>query len=119
MLEEIDLLLRDYRDFGRFQNRERQECTIGTMFGPITIKKRIYVDREKGERVALLDSYLEFSGSDTLSPFLTEMAVTWAVKGTSYRDARDRFCYILGYKIMSNEKNRQEVLKIKVKSIDN
>lgn len=119
MLEEIDLLLRDYRDFGRFQNRERQKCTIGTMFGPITIKRRIYVDREKGERVALLDSYLEFSGSDTLSPFLTEMAVKWAVKGPSYRDARDRFCDLLGYQVMSHEKIRQEVLKIEAKGIEN
>src|SRR5690625_4157794 len=62
VLGEIDVWLRDHRDFNRFENREMQECTIGTMFGSITIKRRIYFDLEAGERVALLDRYLEFSG---------------------------------------------------------
>ena len=38
ILEDVDLLLRDDRNFERFKNREMQECTIGTVFGPITIK---------------------------------------------------------------------------------
>jgi len=118
VLGEIDVWLRDHRDFNRFENREMQECTIGTMFGSITIKRRIYFDLEAGERVALLDRYLEFSGSDALSPFLTEMAVKWAVKGPSYRDSRDRFSDLLGYQAMSHEKIRQEVLKIEPKEIE-
>src|SRR5699024_10513127 len=65
---------------------------------------RKYVDREKGDRVALLDQYLQFNGSDTLSPFLTEMVVKWAVKGPSYRDARDRFYDLLGYQAMSQDR---------------
>jgi len=119
ILEEVDLLLRDYRNFERFKNREMQECTIGTVFGPITIKRRIYLDREAEERVALLGRYLEFNGSDALSPFLTEMAVQWAVKGPSYRDARDRFSDLFGYQVMSHEKIRLEVLKIEAKGIEN
>src|SRR5690625_2753816 len=118
VLGEIDVWLRDYRDFNRFKNREMQECTIGTLFGSITIKRRIYFDCEAGKRVALLDRYLEFCGSDALSPFLTEMAVKWAVKGPSYRDARDRFCDLLGCQAMSHEKVRQEVLKIEPKEIE-
>src|SRR5699024_11893150 len=62
--------------------------------------------------------YLQFNGSDTLSPFLTEMVVKWAVKGPSYRDARDRFYDLLGYQAMSHEKIRQEVLKIEPKSVE-
>src|SRR5699024_8266834 len=54
-------------------------------------------------------------GSDTLSPFLTEMVAKWAVKGPSYRDARDRFYDLLGYQAMSHEKKRQKVLKIEPK----
>ena len=118
ILEEVDLWLMENRDYNRFENREKQKCSIGTMFGPVTINRRRYVDREKGERVALLDKYLEFSGSDTLSPFLTEMAVHWAVRGPSYRDARDRFCDLLGYQAMSHEKIRQEVLKIEPKEME-
>ena len=88
ILEKADVWLRDNRDFARFENREMQECTIGTMFGSITIKRRRYLDRETGNRVALLDQYLQFTGRDALSPYLTEMAVQWAVIGPSYRDAR-------------------------------
>lgn len=29
LLEELDVWLRDYRDFSHFKNREMQECTIG------------------------------------------------------------------------------------------
>src|SRR5699024_8085595 len=108
----------DHRDFNRFENREMQECIMGTMFGSIKINRRKYVDRETGDRVALLDQYLQFNGSDTLSPFLTEMVVKWAVKGPSYRDARDRFYDLLGYQAMSHEKIRQEVLKIEPKSVE-
>lgn len=117
-LEELDIWLRDNRDYKRFENREMQKCTLATMFGPVMINRRRYIDREKGERVALLDQYLQFSGNDTLSPFLTEIAVEWAVRGPSYRDARDRFCDLLGYQAMSHEKIRQEVLKIEPKAIE-
>src|SRR5690625_7407581 len=46
------------------------------------------------------------------------MAVNWAVKGPSYRDARDRFCDLLGYQAMSHEKIRQEVLKVEPKDME-
>jgi len=118
LLEELDIWLRDHRDFDRFENREIQACTIATMFGSVTIKRRRYLDRKTGERVALLDQYLQFSGSDALSPFLNEVAVQWAVKGPSYRDARDRFIDFLGYQAMSHETIRQKVLKIEPKADD-
>src|SRR5699024_11604787 len=91
LLEEIDVWLRDHRDFNRFENREMQECIMGTMFGSIKIKRRKYVDRETSDRVALLDQYLQFNVSDTLSPFLTEIVVKCAVKVPSYLAYKDRF----------------------------
>lgn len=118
ILQEIDVWLRDSRDFERFENREMQKTTLATMFGPITINRRIYRDRDAGVRVALLDKYLGYDGGDSLSPFLTEMAVKWAIKGPSYRDARDRFCDLLGYQVTSHETIRQEVLKINPKEIE-
>src|SRR5699024_12782819 len=60
LLEEIDVLIIDHRDFNRFENREMQECIMGTMFGSIKINRRKYVDLETGDRVALLDQYLQF-----------------------------------------------------------
>src|SRR5699024_12833205 len=54
LLEEIDVSLRDHRDFNLFENREMQECIMGTMFGSIKSKRRKYVDSETSERVELL-----------------------------------------------------------------
>jgi len=118
ILEELDEQLMHHRDFKRFENREKQATTLATMFGHVTINRRKYLDRETGDRVALLDQYLEYDGGDSLSPFLTEMAVKWAVRGPSYRDARDRFCDLLGYQATSHESIRQEVLKIQPKEIE-
>src|SRR5699024_11039767 len=54
---------------------------------------------------------LQFKGADSLSPYLTELAVDWAVRGPSYRDARDRLKQLLGYQAMSHEQIRQKVLQ--------
>src|SRR5690625_3618465 len=66
ILDEIDVWLRDNRDFDRFENREMQETTLATMFGSITINRRVYRDRDADVRVALLDKYLEYDGGDSL-----------------------------------------------------
>src|SRR5699024_11810562 len=50
LLEEIDVWLRDHRDLIRFENREMQECIMGTMFGSIKINRRKYDDRDTGDR---------------------------------------------------------------------
>jgi len=47
------------------------------------------------------------------------MVIKWAVKGPSYRDARDRFCDLLGYQATSHETVRQEILKIEPKESEN
>lgn len=117
ILTDLDEWLMNNRDFSRFKNREKQETTIATMFGPITINRRRYRDEIADKRIALLDHYLAFDGSDSLSPFLTEMAVKWAIKGPSYRDSRDRFCDLLGYQVTSHETIRQAVLKVKPKHV--
>jgi len=79
----------------KFENKEMQKTRLAIMFGWITVNRRKYRDRDKGE--------------DTLSPFLTDMAVQWAVRGPSYRDARDHFCDLLGYDAVSHETICQEV----------
>ncbi|WP_010530965.1 ISLre2 family transposase [Lentibacillus jeotgali] len=111
-LEDIDTWLMESRDHQRYKYKEKQPATIDTVFGPVTVERRKYTDREKGERVALLDQYLQFQGSDSLSPYLAELAVDWAVRGPSYRDARDRLQQLLGYQAMSHEQIRQKALHV-------
>src|SRR5690625_4689446 len=117
ILEELDDWLKDNRDFKRFKNREKQKTTLATMFGSITINRRKYFDQKAGVRVALLDQFLQYDEEDSLSPFLTEMVIKWAVKGPSYRDARDRFCDLLGYQATSHETIRKEVLRLNQKRV--
>ena len=116
VLEDIDVWLMENRDHKRFAYKERQASTMDTMFGSITIKRRKYVDRETNERVALLDRYLQFEGRESMSPFLAQQVVEWAVRGPSYRDARDRLKQLLGYQAMSHEQIRQKVLQIQAEA---
>ncbi|HLS59845.1 MAG TPA: UPF0236 family protein, partial [Virgibacillus sp.] len=57
VLHEIDVWLRDSRDFERFENREMQKTTLATMVGPITINRRIYRDRDARDRFCDLLRY--------------------------------------------------------------
>lgn len=112
LLEDMDVWLMENRDYGRYKYEEKQATSMDTVFGPVTINRRKYKDREKGARVALLDHYLQFKGNDSLSPYLAELAVDWAARGPSYRDARDRLQQLLGYQAMSHEQIRQKVLQV-------
>ncbi|XGA32523.1 UPF0236 family protein [Virgibacillus sp. CBA3643] len=112
LLEDMDVWIMDNRDHKRYKYEEKQSASMDTVFGPITIHRRKYTDREKGVRVALLDQYLQFKGNNSLSPYLAELAVDWAVRGPSYRDARDRLQQLLGYQVMSHEQIRQNVLQV-------
>lgn len=118
VLEALDDWIMDNRDFKRFENREKQKTTLATMFGEVPINRRKYLDRYTDTRVALLDQYLQYDGENSLSPFLAEKAVKWAVRGPSYRDARDRFCELLGYQATSHETIRQAVLEIQPEEIE-
>lgn len=51
LLDELDEWLMNNRDYKRFKNREKQKCTIATMFGEVTINRSKYFDREAGHRV--------------------------------------------------------------------
>lgn len=112
LLADIDVWLMENRDHERYKYEEKQASSIDTVFGPVTIERRKYKDQEKGVRVALLDQCLQFKGNDSLSPYLAELAVDWAVRGPSYRDARDRLQQLLGYQSMSHEQIRQKTLQV-------
>src|SRR5699024_12622198 len=71
-LEELDDWLKDNRDSERLEKHEKQATTLATMFGPVTIHRRNYKDREKHQRVALLDQYLEYNEESRISPCLIQ-----------------------------------------------
>ncbi|MDN5323825.1 MAG: hypothetical protein PWQ67_2279 [Clostridia bacterium] len=110
LLQELDKFLMENRDKKRYELKDLRECNLESMFGIIKFKRRYYYDKEVGDYTFLLDEFLEFKGNRPISPFLEEIAVSWAVKGPSYRDARDRLEEILGHRVLSHETIRQRVL---------
>lgn len=113
ILEELDQWIMENRDHKRYEYKDRRGFKMETLFGTLEVKRRYYRDRHQQHYVALLDQILGFEGKDSISPFLEETAVDWAVKGPSFRDTRDRLKDFLGYRVMSHEKIRQRVLAIK------
>ncbi|WP_172968334.1 UPF0236 family transposase-like protein, partial [Weizmannia acidilactici] len=98
----------------RFRLKDRRDVHIDTMFGPLTIKRNYYQDRENGRYIALLDQYLAFDGRKGFSPLLEQWAMALAVAGPSYRHAVKQLETFLGYAPMSHEALRQHLLASEV-----
>lgn len=113
--EVIDQQLYENRDKERYIVKEKRGIQYDTIFGQVEIRRRYYLDRETKEYVFLLDSYLEIEDSSPISPFLEEIAVNWAIKGPSYRDARDRLERITGLQVLSHEAIRQRTKAVGLK----
>lgn len=82
-----------------------------TLVGDITIRRRAYKDRVTGKQVYLLDKCLNLQPYQQISMGVEEAAVLWAVKGPSYREARDRLKDLYGYQALSHESIRRRVLR--------
>jgi len=115
LIQEILLLLDKnllaMRDQQRYRIKELKERSLTTLVGEIRIKRRYYLDTETGEYVYLLDEWLGLPPYEQASPGVEEVAVLWATKGTSYRDARDRLKELYGYQVLSHETIRQRLLQ--------
>lgn len=114
VLEEMDQHISERRDKKRFYLKDKRSVEMDTSFGPISINRNYYQDREKGGYVYLLDQYLEFEGSKGFSPLVETMAMEMAVQGTSYRHASSMLEKLLGYKVISHEAIRQHLLQTEV-----
>ena len=90
VLEQFDKKLMENRDKNRFVNKEKNARSVQTLVGSIDFERRYYWDTEEHRWTYLLDEVLELEAEKTIGPGLLELAVTWATKGLSYRDARDR-----------------------------
>lgn len=115
ILEDLDQQIAEARDKGRFRMLDKKrKMTIDSLFGPIKITRRYYRDRVKNEYVYLLDQYLAFDGEKEVTPLLAETAMELAITGPSYRQAADTLETLLGYRVMSHEGIRQQLLGVEV-----
>lgn len=111
-LGEIDQKLMEDRDKSRYQSKEINERTIQTLVGEMTFNRRYYWDQDEKRWVYLLDEALEIEEGKTIGPGLLKLGVTWATKGPSYRDARDRLTDVYGSQVLSHEAIRQALLEV-------
>ena len=100
ILKEIDDVLKENRNKEIFKTEDMKERTIKTLVGPITIKRRYYIDPE-GNYHFLLDEYLNLPSNDRQSPGLKEAAIK-IVKDESYRDSAEKVEELLGVSISSS-----------------
>src|SRR5690554_4389462 len=112
VLELMDKKLMEHRDKKRYENKERNSRTIQTLVGDVTFNRRYYFDRKEGDWSYLLDEALGIEEHKTISPGLLRLGVTWATKGPSYRDARDRLTDLYGSQVLSHEAIRQALLEV-------
>jgi hypothetical protein len=111
LLEELDEELFTKRDGQRYIVHEFKETCLETMLGPVRFRRRVYVDRQTGERVYGLDEALGLEQRARVSPGLRQVAVREAAEGVSYRGARDSIARMYGERMLSHETVRQLVLK--------
>lgn len=111
-LEIFDQHLMATRDKSRYELKERNPRTVQTLVGEVSFQRRYYWDREEDQWVYLLDEKLGLERANTIGPGLLRLAVTWATKGPSFRDARDRLADLYGAQVLSHEAIRQALLEV-------
>lgn len=114
VLEELDQEIASSRDKSRFYLHDKGTTSFETMFGSITIKRNYYRDRKREKYVHLLDQYLKFDGAKGASPLVENLAMEFAVTGSSYRKASSTLERFLGYNVISHETIRQHLLETEV-----
>lgn len=78
ILEQIDQQIMEHRDKARFRLKEARAIDLDTLFGTVSFKRRLYLDRHTGKYVYLLDHMLKYNGQKKISPCLEEVAVHFA-----------------------------------------
>lgn len=112
ILEAFDKKLMVNRDKSRYKVKEMNSRTVQTLVGEIVFKRRYYWDHQEEQWVYLLDDALGLEQEKTIGPGLLRLAVTWATKGPSYRDARDRLTDLYGAQVLSHEAIRQALIDV-------
>lgn len=112
VLEVMDRFLMATRDKEQFTYKEKRTRTLQTLVGPVEFQRRYYRDEHTGEWTYLLDKALGINAYEQVSPGMVQLAVTWATRGPSYRDARDRLEELYGAQVLSHEGIRQILIEI-------
>ena len=110
-LEKLDEIILEQRDRERYRVKAERETSMNTVFGNIRFKRRLYMDRQTGKYVYLLDQHLRFEGRGKVSPHLLETAIAFAAEGPSYRDSARRLEQLLGYPVLSHEAIREKLIE--------
>ncbi|MBE3595013.1 MAG: ISLre2 family transposase [Candidatus Carbobacillus altaicus] len=111
ILKQLDEQIMEQRDKNRYRLKDQRPLTIQTLFGEVTIERRMYIDRQTGQTQYLLDQYLSIEGNKTISPNLEDWAIRLAVEGTSYRKAANLLKEWFGKPVLSHETIRQKLIE--------
>lgn len=92
-----------------FESLEKDERTVISIFGEVNFKRRYYLDKEKNEKVYLLDKVLKIIPKERLLENVQEKLISEAVV-TSYENAGEKAAY-------NTKISRQEV-KNEIEKLD-
>lgn len=93
----------------KFESLEKDDRSIVSIFGSIDFKRRYYKDKETGERIYLLDQFLNLSPNERILPNVKERMINEA-RETSYARAGQKASY--GTEI-SKQTVKNEINKLK------
>jgi hypothetical protein len=114
LLVNLDQHLAESRDKRRFELHDKRKISLETTLGTVLFARNYYHDRETGQYVCLLDRFLSFAGPKHFSPAFEQWTLEEAVGSSSYRKAAAQVEQFLGYRAISHESIRQQVLETKV-----
>ncbi|MCL1630956.1 ISLre2 family transposase [Sporolactobacillus sp. CPB3-1] len=114
LLTNLDQRLADNRDKKRFVLHDKRATSLETTLGAVTLRRNYYRDRQSGQYVYLLDRFLSFAGPKHFSPAFEQWALEEAVDSSSYRKAAAQIERFLGYRAISHETIRQQVLETEI-----
>jgi len=106
-LEFLDDQIFKKRDKQRYRVRERVTREVETLVGPVSFKRRAYIDTETGQTVYLLDEVLDLAARRRVAPGLAAVLAELAVLSPSYREARNATAELFGERLVSHETIRQ------------
>ena len=105
ILEKADAQLHKDRDASRYEYKYKKEKTVITILGEVTFERRYYIDHETGEGVVLLEKQLGIEAK--VGSNLARLAVMWAIRSDTFREARDKLADFFGTQLVSHETIRQ------------
>ena len=96
----------------QFESLEKDNRAIITIFGEINFKRRYYQDKETGERIYLLDQFLQLEPNQRMLTNVRERLIKEAIE-SSYKKAGENAAY--GVEI-SKETVMHEIENLEIKS---